>query len=69
MYVIRRIRDDSNNSDVIGSHEMVVHETLEWAVREAKRLAKKHAGEKPEFIIFELKQVKVVRSRIDIQTQ
>ena len=42
------------------------HETFDLALEEAIRLANKHATEKPEFTIYELKQAKIILTQIQI---
>lgn len=69
MFVIRRSDKGYSNINVNDVTTIKIHETLDYAEKEASRLATKHASEEPIFIIFELKQTKVISARIKISTQ
>lgn len=57
MFVIKRSDKDYGNFSK-------THEKLDEAIEEARRLARKHAFDKPEFIIYKLEKVKTVKSDI-----
>ena len=44
----------------------LTHETIEEATEEARRLAKKHALEKPTFAVYELTEIKRISADIVI---
>ena len=62
MYIIRR-------TDKEYGKPKITHPTLEGAILEAERLAKKHVDEKPEFVVYRLDPIRVVTSQIIVNSR